>query len=137
MGEKVRQTVAQIFRDTATDEQWKEMVSEHDLFSSDEFKDKYGFTWSAVMKDAVDKGLYTKKKNVGGQASKNEAGDSRCRKDFIVDDIPKGIKKKQRSIELYEDIATRLNNLRDDKCQYTFASILNQLLDEALKKYGY
>lgn len=101
MGEKVRQTVAQIFRDTATDEQWKEMVSEHDLISSDEFKDKYGFTWSAVMKDAVDKGLYTKKKNVGGQTSKNEAGDSRCRRDFIVDDIPKGIKKKQRSNTLF------------------------------------
>lgn len=123
MGEKVRQTVAQIFRDTATDEQWKEMVSEHDLLSNDEFKDKYGFTWSAVMKDAVDKGLYTKKKNVGGQASKNEAGDNRCRRDFIVDDIPKGIKKKQRSIELYEDIATRLNFI-----QFIYSFIVSQRL---------
>ena len=91
---------------------------------------------SAVMNDAVERGLYTKKKSASNPTS-NADGTNTIRKDFMVDDIPKGIKKKQRSIELYDDIATRLNKLRDDKCQYTFASILNQLLDEALKKYGY
>ena len=134
---KVKQTKVQKFREKATDEQWKEMVADHEKLSNDEFKAKYEFTWGAIMNDAVARGFYTKKKNVGDQASRSKSYDNKSRKDFIVDDIPKGTKKKQRSIELYEDIAARLNNLRDDKCQYTFASILNQLLDEALKKYGY
>ena len=136
MTKKVRQTVPQKFRDEATDEKWQEMVLDHDNLTPDEFKNKYGFTWSAVMNDAVERGLYTKKKSASNPTS-NADGTNTIRKDFMVDDIPKGIKKKQRSIELYDDIATRLNKLRDDKCQYTFASILNQLLDEALKKYGY
>ena len=136
MAEKVRQTVAQKFRDEATQEQWLEMVEDHDILSADEFKDKYKFTWSAVMNDAVAKGLYAKKKT-SREHTDTPSPRIITKKEFIVNDIPKGTKKRQRSIELYDDISVRLNCLRDDKCQYTFASILNQLLDEALKSYGY
>lgn len=136
MAEKVRQTVAQKFREEATDEQWLELVDDHDNITGDEFKEKYGFTWSAVMNDAVEKGLYTKKKN-SGEHTDTRPEQEIFKNEFRVRDIPKGIKKKQRSIELYDDISKRLNDFRNDKCQYTFASILNQLLDEALKKYGY
>jgi len=136
MAEKVRQTVAQKFREEATDEQWLELVDDHDNITGDEFKEKYGFTWSAVMNDAVEKGLYIKKKN-SGEHTDTRPEQEIFKSEFRVRDIPKGIKKKQRSIELYDDISKRLNDFRNDKCQYTFASILNQLLDEALKKYGY
>ena len=136
MAEKVRQTVAQKFREEATDDQWLELVDDHDNITGDAFKEKYGFTWSAVMNDAVARGLYTKKKS-SGEHTDNPPKQIEAKRDFLVRDIPKGIQKKQRSIELYDDISKRLNDFRNDKCQYTFASILNQLLDEALKKYGY
>lgn len=134
MAKKVKQTAPQIFRSQATDEEWYRLVEDHEKLSPEEFKKKYGFTWSAVMNDAVERGLYTKR--VRSNTFNKESGNCSS-EDFIVKDIPKGTKKKQRSIELYEDIEIRLTKLREDKCQYTFASILNQLLDDALKKYGY
>ena len=136
MSEKIRQTVAQKFRDEATDEQWKKMVEDHDILSPEDFKTEYKFTWSAIMNDAVNRGLYTKKKQMSINSSKTETG-NKSKVTFIVKDRAKDSTKKQRSIELYEDIETRLKQLRDDKCQYTFASIINQLLDDALEKYGY
>ena len=136
MIEKTRQTVAQKFRETATNEQWFELVNDQENLTPDEFKSKYGFTWSAVLKDAVAKGLYVKKKYSTERLCIQQEGAS-DKASFIVTDVSKDVHKKQRSIELYDDIAIRLNRLRDDKRQYTFASILNQLLDEALKKYGY
>ncbi len=50
-----RNTVTQQFRDTATEEQWKELVADHDTLSDEEFKNKYGFSWSSIRNDAADK----------------------------------------------------------------------------------
>lgn len=48
-----RQTRAQQFRESATEEDWKAAVEDHKLLSSQEYKDKYGFTWSAIVDDAL------------------------------------------------------------------------------------
>lgn len=41
------------------------------------------------------------------------------------------------SNRIYTDISDRLNALCNSKQQYTKKAILNQLLNEALEKYGY
>ena len=56
---------------------------------------------------------------------------------FFVSAQPKDIKKVSRSVQLNEDIYNRLQSIEHDNGQYTHSSILNQLLDDALKKYGY
>lgn len=56
---------------------------------------------------------------------------------FFVSAQPTDIKKVSRSVQLNEDIYNRLQSIEHDNGQYTHSSILNQLLDDALKKYGY
>lgn len=130
-----RNTVTQKFRDTATDEQWKQLVTDHDTLSKEEFEDKYDFSWSSIMQDAVDKGYYEKKRNYSSSAP----GETRTtgKLQFYVADTPADTKKIARSVQLNKDIYDRLQKLESDKGQYTHSSILNQLLDDALKKYGY
>ena len=47
------------------------------------------------------------------------------------------LEKKARSVQLRTDIQARLKALEKDNGQYTAFAIFNQLLDEALRKYGY
>ena len=130
-----RNTVAQQFRDTAPDEKWKELVADHDTLSDEEFKTKYGFSWSSVMQDAVEKGFYEKKRKHSSPTlvQRNPDGSEV----FFVSAQPADIKNVSRSVQLNEDIYNRLQSIEHDNGQYTHSSILNQLLDDALKKYGY
>lgn len=56
---------------------------------------------------------------------------------FQIEDITNEPECISRSIQLYADISDRLNALCNSKQQYTKKAILNQLLNEALEKYGY
>ena len=129
-----RNTVTQQFRDTATEEQWKQLVADHDSLTKDQFEDKYKFSWSSIMNDAADKGYYEKKRKHYSPTLQKKADGSEM---FFVSAQPADIKKVSRSVQLNEDIYTRLQSLEHDNGQYTHSSILNQLLDDALKKYGY
>ncbi len=128
-----RNTVTQQFRITATEEQWKQLVADHDSLSDEEFKNKYGFSWSSIMNDAADKGYYQKKRKYNSPMKKISNG----AETFFVKAQPSDIKKISRSVQLNEDIYNRLQSIEHDNGQYTHSSILNQLLDDALKKYGY
>ena len=129
-----RNTVTQQFRDTATEEEWRQMVADHDTLSADDFKEKYKFSWSGIMNDAAKRGYYEKKRNSSPTPSQKKADGTNV---FFVSAQPADIKKISRSVQLNEDIYARLQNLEHDNGQYTHSSILNQLLDDALKKYGY
>ena len=130
-----KNTTAQQFRDTATDEQWKQLVADHEALSKEDFESKYHFSWSAVMNDAAKKGYYQKKRIHSSPTPlyKKEDGTDI----FIVAAHPADIKKISRSVQLNEDIYVRLQAIENDNGQYTHSSILNQLLDDALKIYGY
>lgn len=130
-----RNTVVQQFRDTATDEEWKQLVANHDALSKEDFEEKYNFSWSAVMNDAVEKGLYEKKRNYSFTPTPLKKEDGT--KIFFVEDRPADTKSVSRSVQLDEDIVARLQKLENDKGQYTKKSILNQLLSDALSEYGY
>lgn len=130
-----RNTVTQQFRDTATDEQWKQLVADHGSLTKEEFEKKYKFSWSGIMNDAADKGYYEKKRRYSSPTPLQKKADGTDI--FIVASQPADIKKVSRSVQLNEDIYNRLQSLEHDNGQYTHSSILNQLLDYALKKYGY
>ena len=130
-----RQTKVQQFRDTATDEQWQKLVTDHDALSKKDFEEKYGFSWNSVLNDASEKGLYEKKKKYSSPAPATVNPDGR--KPFYVAAYTADIEKKSRSVQLRSDIQARLKALESDNNQYTAFAVLNQLLDEALAKYGY
>ena len=130
-----RNTVTEQFRQSATEDQWRELVSDHDTLSKEQFEEKYHFSWSSIMNDAAEKGYYEKKRQRHSSALPQRNPDGS--ETFYVADRPADRKKVSRSVQLDEDIYTRLQALERDKGQYTHSSILNQLLDDALKKYGY
>ncbi len=123
-----KNTTTQQFRESATDEKWKELVDDHRKLNSEDFKKKYNFTWSAVVDDAAEKGFYEKKSRVSSDGLKL--------RDFQVTDQSAEIKKISRSVQIYEDVYSRLKELERGKGQYTHTAILNQLLSDALKMYG-
>lgn len=132
---KPKQTKAQIFRDTATDEQWKDMVahatSDNPIGAS--LPDTYGFSWSAIRNDAIEHGYYEPKR----RPSPTSNSDAPITPTFQIEDITDEPECISRSVQIYADIADRLNALCRSKQQYTKKAVLNQLLDEALKKYGF
>ena len=130
-----RNTVTEQFRQSATEEQWKQLVSDHDTLTKEQFEEKYHFSWSSIMNDATEKGYYEKKRKYSAPTLVQRNPDGS--KAFYVADRPADRKKISRSVQLDEDIYARLQALERDKGQYTHSSILNQLLDDALKKYGY
>lgn len=87
------------------------------------------------MNDAAERGYYIKKRKY--VAPTLEQRNLTNPEMFLVSPQAAGIKKISRSVQLNEDIYSRLQSLEHDNGQYTHASILNQLLDDALKKYGY
>ena len=133
---KKRQTKAQIFRETATDEQWKELVSDHsEMQSEKDFFAKYGFTFGAVRNDLVEKGLYKNMRNVN--TGQHVANSSPRTKVFLVPSPDPDIEKIARSVQLNKDVYDRLKVLEKKHGQYTHYAILNQLLDDSLKLYGF
>jgi len=110
-----RQTRAQQFRESATEEDWKIAVEDHNMLSSQEYKDKYGFTWSAIVYDAVEKGLYTKQRSGGQIIAENHM--AKKPEMFVVKDMPVNVKKVNRSVQLERDIYDRLKKLEQEKGQ--------------------
>lgn len=129
-----RNTIVQQFRDGATEEQWKELVSDHSDLPKEAFEEKYNFSWNAIMNDAAEKGFYEKRKKTTTTIPIKMASNKKI---FIVDDIPANTQTISRSVQINEDILLRLQKLENDKTQYTKKSILNQLLSDALSQYGY
>lgn len=131
-----RQTIAQTFRNTATEETWKEVAEDHKVLSKEQFREKYKFTWEAVVNDVAARGLYVKQsRNRRSDTVANTINDGLPI--FLVKDVREDIKKISRSVQIDEPIYERLKALEHDKGQYTHSAILNQLLDDALLKYGY
>lgn len=134
MTDQKRQTPTQKFRDNATAEEWQALV---DLAMSTSpigklVQEKYGFSWNSISTDAADKGYYQMKKR-----RSTSTGSSADNPVFRIDDITEDRENISRSVQIYTDIIEWLKNLENSKQQYTHKAILNQLLDEALKKYGY
>lgn len=130
-----RNTSVQQFRNTATPESWKQVVEDHENLSKEDFEAKYRFTWGGIMNDAAERGYYEKKRLYSSTAKPQLKADKTDV--FIVAAQPADVKKVSRSVQLHADIYERLQILEHDNGQYTHAAILNQLLDDALKKYGY
>lgn len=134
MSDQKRQTPTQKFRDNATAEEWQDLV---DLAMSTSpigklVQEKYGFSWNSISTDAADKGYYQMKKR-----RSTSTGSSADNPVFRIDDITEDRENISRSVQIYTDIIEWLKNLENSKQQYTHKAILNQLLDEALEKYGY
>ncbi len=129
-----KNTVTQQFREGASDEEWKQLVADHEALSDDEFKAKYNFSWSSIMQDAADRGHYVKKRNHSSTPKENpEDGPE----DFFIPRFPADVKKLNRSFQVKEDVYERLKKLINDNGQYPAFAIFNQVLDDGLKKYGY
>ena len=129
-----KNTRVQQFRNSATDEEWMAAVADHDALTAEEFKTKYGFSWSAILNDAANKGFYQKKRNPSStlphfQEPKVVA--------FTIPAQTEDIEKVSRSVQLSKQTYDRLQRLKNDNRQYTLFAVLNQILDDGLKKYGY
>lgn len=133
---KPKQTKVQIFRNTANDEDWKKLI-EVALSTTPigtNVMDKYGFSWSSIRNDAIERGYYEPKRRPSSTASEPVQDAIPV---FRIDDITDEPECISRSIQIYTDISDRLNALCNSKQQYTKKAVLNQLLDEALRKYRF
>lgn len=136
-----RQTKVQIFRETATDEQWqrlvdfaKEPLEQGRPIGSNLPSDEFPFSWGAIKDDCAERNLIEKSKKRG----KSGADDSDTVKVFVVHDITSAPKESvTRSIEIKKDVDARLRALENSKRQYTHRAILEQLLTDILDWYGY
>ena len=117
------------FRVNATDEEMKQAVADNENLTKDEFKDRYGFTFSAIMNELVEKGFYEKKRIV---IKKDETGAEA----FVLNpEIANGIKRK--TITISEDVDNRLKKLEEDHPFTKTMYICNQIISDGLAKYGY
>lgn len=124
------------FRQNATQEEWLEAVSDSGNLDNKDFRSKYGFTWSAIRKDAANRGYYQMKRNVHG-SNQNAIAETYAPHEFKLSKLSSKPDIKARSVQLYSDTYSRLQQLENDYWQFTHTSILNQILDDGLKKYGY
>lgn len=122
--------------------------------SSEDFKAKYGFSRESARKDASERigsdgkpiySMNTRNRKsspfTAAPATPSESiSDTTDAKVFSVSfsgDEPSFDSKKPTSFQLYDDIKARLDNMYKANWGYSHRIIINQLLDEALKKYGF
>lgn len=133
-----KNTKVQQFRDTAAEVTWKELVADATatIPIGKEITKKYAFSWSAIMNDAAERGYYKKRERSTSPSSEDDRSeDSHA---FMVDNLPEKAEDViSRSVQLDKSIYDRLKVLETAKRQYTHKLILNQLLSDALKLYGY
>ena len=130
-----KNTKVQQFRNDATEENWKDLVADAvaTVPIGKDIQQKYGFSWSAIMNDAAERGYYEMRRKASAEYARSE--DAHV---FIVDDLPEEAEEViSRSVQLDKNIYDRLKSLETAKRQYTHRAILNQLLSDALKIYGY
>ena len=131
----MKQTEVQKFRDTATEDNWKKLVDDAEKTTpvGDDIKKIYGFAWSSIRQDAIDKGYYKPRRK---SKTIDDSNNSK-KQTFVIDDLDENIKIISKSVQFYDSVLERLQNLENSKKQYTKRAILNQLLSEALNKYGF
>jgi hypothetical protein len=130
-----KQTKPEIFRQTATEDDWKKLVEQAEATRpiGKDIQKLYGFSWNSIMKDAADRGHYEMRRKTSSEDARSEDAHT-----FIVDDLPEAAEDViSRSVQLDKNIYDRLKVLETAKRQYTHRAILNQLLSDALKLYGY
>lgn len=116
----------QDFRNRATKKDMEELEAfiNKQTKKADAFPNEtYDFSYSSAS-------TYLKEKGYLSSNAKNET------KEFII----KGLKKTEftsRSFSVQKDILNRIDNLAEDNWQYSKKAIINKLLDDALKTYGY
>lgn len=122
----------QEFRDKATPEDKQALA---DYLNSSPKKseaipnDTYKFSYTSASTYLRDEGYQVGR----GSSSTKEESDS---EEFIIHASgPKEFI--SRSVVLQKDITERIDKLSNDNWQYSKKAIINKLLDEALKKYGY
>lgn len=126
------------FRITATPDQWRGLVRDHDELSGEDFHEKYGFSWSSIYKNAVEGGYYVlvRVKRPKDSDSVNEKTEKADHPFAIAsEDIPETYI--ARSVRIGEGIAARLAELEAANRQYQKSAILNRILDAGLKFYGF
>ena len=126
------------FRITATPDQWRGLVRDHDELSGEDFHEKYGFSWSSIYKNAVEGGYYVlvRVKRPKDPDSVTEKAEIKF-PPFVIasEDIPEEFI--ARSVRIGEGIAARLTALEAANRQYLKGSIINQILDAGLRYYGF
>lgn len=128
----------EIFRSSATPDQWRGLVQDHDDLASEKFYKKYGFSWSGIYPDAVSRGYYVpvRTKRSKDSDSVNEKTEKADHPFAIAsEDIPET--HIARSVRIGEGIAARLAELEAANRQYQKSAILNRILDAGLKFYGF
>ena len=123
--------------------------------SDDDFKVKYGFSRESARADAAErigtdgKPLYVMKKRSGKSSTATASTDHTTKNtpvhtnkkifsvSFAGGKEPDFDSKKPTSIQLYLGIQERLTKMYAVNWQYSHRVIINQLLDEALKEYGF
>lgn len=118
------------FRANATEEDMKELEAfiEAQKKKSEAFpNEKYDFSYSSAATELRKHGY------LGGF---KESGSAEETEEFI---IRPGAKTEftSRSFCISTDILARIDKLAEENWQYSKKAIVNKLLDEALKKYGY
>lgn len=134
-----KQTEVQKFRDTATEQDWKDLA---DLVNDASSRTKalpterFPFSYNAVAPDLEERGLITRTKRDSSEKSVDLTTPD-GNKMFLITNFKADTTKISRSVQINEDILERLKNLENDNGQYTHSSVLNQILDDGLKIYGY
>ena len=143
----IRMTKIQNFIKNATEEDWQRLA-EH-VNNAPRKKDSlpapelgFDFSYTGIVTELERRGLITLKHKPSRSTTPTSVSTIKETPvaeypPFIIDDIRLEIKKISRSVQLDEDVSTRLHTLEDNKRQYTHSAILNQLLRDGLSKYGY
>ena len=143
-----RKTPASEFRATATDDMIREMVGDATglngatRLNDDDFKKKWGFAPSTNLSFADERGFYHMNHRDTKKSSSNDAPsippDANGHKRLIISRIgPEPEEKSSQTFQLYPDIKKRLEAVYKIEWQCSHRAIQNQLLSEALDKYGY
>lgn len=117
------------------DSMWTQMVEDargENRLTEEQFKVKYEFSVGAGLDAAAKRGFY--EKQVRATSSTNATQEIR----FTIDvNGEEPSFKKSTSVQIYDDIAARLEKVYDEYWQYSHRAILNKLIDEGLKKYEF
>lgn len=125
----------------ATQQDWQDLAA---LINSAKYRSKvlptadgrFNFTYGAIAPYLEERGLITRTKRKNPEENE-ELKDQEGRKMFLVLNYKSDATKTSRSVQIDDAIYTRLTALWNNNGQYTHAAVLNQLLDDALKIYGY
>lgn len=127
------------FRETATDAQWKKLVEDHANLSPAEFSEKYGFSWSGIFPTAVDLGYYTPSRTARHSGAEADAHSKPAVAPAAFTVSPENAQGPliSRSVQLTKAIVERLKAVEEKYPQYTKRAILNQIIDDGLRRSGF